>query len=1045
MSELKLISPLLDNMSVVASIGSHDGIDCYTVKHANVDKLFVLKRISIPQSEEKTTALLLAGAFPDEASAHAYYGRIVDDLKHELSAVAKLADHPNIASVLGYQVEPKESGVGYDFYILTEQWQTLRAFMADNAMTNLKAVNLGIDICNALCALRQEKLLSQNIKPENIFADGQGHFMLGDLGLAGTDDLQFSSLPEQYKSAYTAPEFSDMMASLNLTMDIYALGMVLYRIYNGNHGPFEDEKTSPAAGEKRRLSGEEMPAPIYADYEMAEIILKACAPKQEDRYQSPDELRQALVFYMQRNDITDDLIVPPIVTDPAEDLIPPQMDEEIEPVSFSDINDMDSEFVRSFMPDVSGISAAEEPAEEADALPTEEPADTAAPNAPEELPEADAPDSSGTQAEDEAEPSAECAVEAPPADAAATQEPEAAPDASSPAAQDSGAQEPDAADSQSAALSDSADDSIDTLLSEVDSLLEGFEAEAEPEAPATETLILPETEKKETPQPEEGDGSLHITETAKYTDAPDRPEDTAAEEPSEKKPKKKKYKALLITVCILLALLVGAYFFLAKWYFIEIDAIELVDKGFDFITVSIDSSASELDIRVTCRDAYNNDYSGHVNGNQVTFSGLSSNTQYTIEITAVGKHRLTHSSTTKVDITTYESTQIAGLSAVLGRDEGTVELTVDFAGGLEPNEYLLSYGCSDEAAQTVTFSGNSCVLSGLLTNKTYIFRLEDHDNYFMEGNISTELEVLPIIQADNLRVTAISDGAMTVEWDCDQQTSQPWSVTCSDGGSYSQTVQADACSADFTGTSLSRAYTVTVSAPGLYDDLVLTVPANPIIVENLSVSADGTSLSVSWDSPGGEPEGGWQIEYQIDTVADNPRLVTSDTNSVTIPNVIPDATYTVSIRADASRMTVGSLTASVTTPEAKNFSGYSITSGNVISGLFTRPASNSWTYRDLAEHRDTYAPGEVVAFALQITSEVSKSDDKVVIHSVVRDSSGNPVLVYCSEPNASTTWNRMWTDSRYTGEVDAPETPGTYTLEVYVNGALLGRAKFTVE
>ena len=51
--------------------------------------------------------------------------------------------------------------------------------------------------------------------------------------------------------------------------------------------------------------------PIFADYEMSEIILKACNPNPEDRWQDPEEFRNALVSYMQRNGANDTPIVPP--------------------------------------------------------------------------------------------------------------------------------------------------------------------------------------------------------------------------------------------------------------------------------------------------------------------------------------------------------------------------------------------------------------------------------------------------------------------------------------------------------------------------------------------------------------------------------------------------------------------------------------------------------------------------------------------------------------------------------------------------------------
>jgi serine/threonine protein kinase len=369
LSELKLISPLLDHMSVVSCLGSHGGVSCYVLKHESLSTQFVLKHISIPQSEEKTAALLLAGAFADEAGAHAYYGQLVEDLEAELALARRLSETQNFLVPLGAQAEPKASGVGYDFYILSPMRRSLRAFLAENAMTNLKAVNCGIDLCNALCALREQNLLFRDLRPENIYLNEKGRFLLGDLGLSETELLQFSSLPESDKSDYTPPEFSDMMANLNLTMDTYALGMTLYRIYNGNHGPFEDEKTSHTAAEKRREAGEALPAPLYADYELAEILCKACAPKPEDRYASPDALRQALVFYMQRNSIADDLIVPPILTDPDHQPLGDNPEEEIEPVSFTDVSALDTEFVHSFMPDVAPLPAQNEKGSHAPAAP----------------------------------------------------------------------------------------------------------------------------------------------------------------------------------------------------------------------------------------------------------------------------------------------------------------------------------------------------------------------------------------------------------------------------------------------------------------------------------------------------------------------------------------------------------------------------------------------------------------------------------------------------------------------------------------------------
>ena len=156
-------------------------------------------------------------------------------------------------------------------------------------------------------------------------------------------------------SSYSAPELFSLLGTIEPTTDIYSVGMILYRIYNGNHGPFEDEKTSARAADKLRVTGQQLPAPMYADYEMADILLKACAFKPEDRYQTPQELQEALLEYGKRNEASDALIVPPIEGEPEQ--IDPSAEEEVEPVQFADTEQMADDFKESFSPDTAMLNA----------------------------------------------------------------------------------------------------------------------------------------------------------------------------------------------------------------------------------------------------------------------------------------------------------------------------------------------------------------------------------------------------------------------------------------------------------------------------------------------------------------------------------------------------------------------------------------------------------------------------------------------------------------------------------------------------------------
>lgn len=358
MSELKMISPLLDNMTVEKQGPSFDGRTYYTLRDRSTGEQLMLKVLSIPSSDSHVRALILSGAYPDEAAVNEYYRRYTEDIRRELKLGKELTDAGFFAGALNFQVVPREE-VGFDIYILLKRHVPLSYLLNENAITGLRAVNLGIDICDALISCREAGLLFTNLTPESIYLTPGDKFLLGGLGLIPLDELSFSSVPEEYIGAYSAPELSDINEYPNTTIDIYSLGMVLFRIYNGNHGPYEDENTGEKMADKLRLSGKPLPTPIYADYELAGIIQKACAFQKEDRFQTPEELKQALVLYMQRNQVSDRLIVPPIVVNftPPVDLPEEDEDEDAAPVRMTKEDTLDDAFRQSFAPDLSGAGA----------------------------------------------------------------------------------------------------------------------------------------------------------------------------------------------------------------------------------------------------------------------------------------------------------------------------------------------------------------------------------------------------------------------------------------------------------------------------------------------------------------------------------------------------------------------------------------------------------------------------------------------------------------------------------------------------------------
>ena len=84
------------------------------------------------------------------------------------------------------------------------------------------------------------------------------------------------------------------------SIDIYSLGIVLYKLMNQNRLPFlsldkqlityRDKETALA----RRMAGEKMPAPVNASASFSHIILKACAYEPGKRYRKPEDMLRDL-------------------------------------------------------------------------------------------------------------------------------------------------------------------------------------------------------------------------------------------------------------------------------------------------------------------------------------------------------------------------------------------------------------------------------------------------------------------------------------------------------------------------------------------------------------------------------------------------------------------------------------------------------------------------------------------------------------------------------------------------------------------------------
>jgi len=294
---IKKFQPLFGEWYAESLIGTGSFGRVYKTKREDFDTTYysALKYISLPQSEAESSQLRQMGM--NDASISEYYGQMARDLSAEIQLMYKLRGNTNIVAYEDHKRLPKPNGMGYDIFIRMELLTPLDAYAADCSLSQQEVVRLGLDICNALELCRRHHIIHRDIKPENIFVSQNGDFKLGDFGVARQLERTGTNLTKIGTKNYMAPEIF-AGSHYDATVDIYSLGIVMYRLLNNNRIPFVPQgQVMPSDWDQallRRMRGDALPLPANAQNRLGEIVLKACASGPRDRYQTPQEMREEL-------------------------------------------------------------------------------------------------------------------------------------------------------------------------------------------------------------------------------------------------------------------------------------------------------------------------------------------------------------------------------------------------------------------------------------------------------------------------------------------------------------------------------------------------------------------------------------------------------------------------------------------------------------------------------------------------------------------------------------------------------------------------------
>jgi serine/threonine-protein kinase len=220
----------------------------------------------------------------------------VDRFYKEGQAAARL-QHNNIVQAIDVGQSP--SGLHY-FVMEYIEGLTLYDEMAPHPagrgrrFSEAEALDIIIQICDALVHAHERGLIHRDVKPKNIILTPQGVAKLTDLGLARAADDKDAAESEAGKAYgtpyYISPEQIRGDVDIDYRADIYSLGATMYHLVTGRP-PFEGD--SPSAVMHKHLKQPLVPADhvnTALSAGIGEIIDVAMAKKRDERYQSTADM-----------------------------------------------------------------------------------------------------------------------------------------------------------------------------------------------------------------------------------------------------------------------------------------------------------------------------------------------------------------------------------------------------------------------------------------------------------------------------------------------------------------------------------------------------------------------------------------------------------------------------------------------------------------------------------------------------------------------------------------------------------------------------------
>ncbi|MDP9177094.1 MAG: bifunctional serine/threonine-protein kinase/formylglycine-generating enzyme family protein, partial [Gemmatimonadota bacterium] len=243
---------------------------------------------------------------------------LADDRKHERQVAVKVL-HPELAAAIGGERFLREINIaahlrhphivplldsgeadGLLYYVMPYvEGESLRQRLAVHGQLEIsEAMRYWRDVVDAIAYAHRQGILHRDIKPENVLLADR-HASVVDFGigkaLRQVDGDSLTGFGMAIGTpAYMAPEQAMATGEIDHRADIYALGVLAYEMLSGR---VPNASLTPTAQIAAKISG---PAPDVrenrpeASTEIARAIKRCLEPEPEKRWQSADELLEAV-------------------------------------------------------------------------------------------------------------------------------------------------------------------------------------------------------------------------------------------------------------------------------------------------------------------------------------------------------------------------------------------------------------------------------------------------------------------------------------------------------------------------------------------------------------------------------------------------------------------------------------------------------------------------------------------------------------------------------------------------------------------------------